>query len=248
MDSAINSFYRYSKFIRLLSERLNKNECDALKYRLSIAAANVIHNEGYEPQYSREKFNFLLENLLNIQFYRDRVPVYGLAYKGHPDFLTKDVLNNLIEESESYKLQSIRNLDQNIYQVETNDNVTYAEKLASSMELHKLVNRYAGKSQQSFVTSYLYYNQKGDCSRPHVDNAFTGITVMIGLKQISSNLKKVKLSSSFLYWPNKPRFEYQLEPGEISIFFGACVLHGRTILDDGEVTQLLLLSFRPQEG
>lgn len=233
--------------IRSFARQLNDNEIDALKYRISLEAAKIISDEGVIDQKNTARFNLLLESLVEIHSYKDRIPEYGLAYKGRPNFMSERFLDKLLLESEQFQPNSYKNLDQYIYQVETPKGNTYAEKLATSEELYQLVTKYAGASLQSFVTNYLYYNKKGQHSRPHVDNAFTSITAMVGLKQTSKVGNKCNLSSSFIYWPNKPRFNYQLKPGEIAIFFGAAVLHGRTKIGESEETSSLLISFRPSE-
>lgn len=69
---------------------------------------------------------------------------------------------------------------------------------------------------------------------------------MIGLKQLNS-IECNELSYSYIYWPNKARLEYQLKPGEISVFFGASVLHERTFIKKGGSTSSLLISYRPVE-
>ncbi len=235
-----------NELIHSLLSQLNENEVDALKYRLSIEAVKLLSDDNI-GNVQTARFNQLLTNLVSIHHYRDRIPKYGLVYKGRPDFMTDNLVEKLLQESMQFKADSRKNLDQYIYQVETDNNSTYAEQLAGSEQLHQLVNKYAGPSLPSFVTNYLYYNQKDQWSRPHVDNAFTSITVMVGLKQSSKSGSHHQLSSSFIYWPNKPKFSYQLQPGEMAIFFGAAVLHGRTKLGEDEDTLSLLMSFRPDE-
>ena len=116
---------------------------------------------------------------------------------------------------------------------------------AASEPLLQFVNRCAGPSLRSYVTSYIYYDKLGQRSKPHVDNAFIGITVMVGLRQQNKQDANKILSSSIIFWPESSRLEYRLKPGEISVFFGACVLHGRTYIAPGESVQSLLMSFRP---
>ena len=236
--------------IEKFSKNLTDSERDSLKYRLSLSAIEELKNiNGNNFQFDdnhQSKLNAILSSLVRIQPYRNRVPEFGIAYRGRPDFITDDMLEKLIIESEYFRSVARPNLDQYIYQVETPNNSTISETLAESKELHDFVCKYAGPVLKSYVTSYLYYNIKGQCSRPHIDNAFTSITVMLGLKQDIKSGYSPKLSSSFIYWPGKRPLEYRLLPGEVSIFFGACALHGRTTLEDGESTSLLLMSFRPE--
>jgi len=238
------------KLLELFSETLTDNERDNLKYRLSLCAIKELEKSNYsKTQYNihtKLRVNNILSSLISIQPYRDRIPEYGMVYRGRPEFISDETLNELIMESERFRPYARLNNKQYLYQVETPNNVSFSEVLSESKELHELVCKYAGPVLNSYITSYIYYDKKGHCSRAHVDNAFTSITVMLGLKQQLKPGYRQKLSSSFIYWPNKKPLEYRLFPGEISIFFGACVLHGRSRLDEGEATSSLLMSFRPQ--
>lgn len=239
-----------SDLVEKFSLSLSENERDNLKYKLSLLAKDELNKVDTINKYSLHlenmKLNTLLECLIKIQPYKNRIGDYGIAFKGRPKFITDELLNNLLNESEEFRKTATPNFDQYISQVETVDNSTICEKLASSQELFDFVSFHAGPVTPSFITSYLYYFKKDQESKVHVDNAFTSVTVMIGLKQVNELDNKIKLSSSFVYWPNKVPLYYQLQPGEVSIFFGASVLHGRTKLDEGEITNSLLISFRPK--
>jgi hypothetical protein len=118
--------------------------------------------------------------------------------------------------------------------------------LANSEDLLELVEKYSGKVLPSFMTSFVYYDEEGRSSPPHVDNAFTAITVMLMLKHEVPTYV-IQKSRSVVYWSNKERFDYVLDEGEISIFFGVSALHGRTPVSHGEKVYSILFSFRPKE-
>ena len=226
-------------------EGLSLDEIDALKYQLSLAAVETLENrfEINQSESVRRSFFNILRNIHLIQPFRDRVPPYGIAYRGHPDFLTNDLLKKLQDESSIFRPYAVKNFGQFIYQLDTPDSSTVGEKLEGSQELLKFVTQHAGPCLPSYISSYIYYDIEGECSAPHVDNAFTGITVMIGLRHESEIYNKS--SASVSYWPDFPRLDYQLKPGEISIFYGVSVLHGRTPVLAGELVHSMLLSFRP---
>jgi hypothetical protein len=182
--------------------------------------------------------------LLRIQPFSVRVPSYGIAYRGRPDFITDSLLAALRAEALSLRAEARLNFNQFISRVDTPDNSTVCEQLAASDDLYQLVSQYAGPCYKSYVTSYIYYDASGHCSRPHVDNAFTGITAMMGLRNDHFN-GAIQTSASIVYWPDKSPMTYRLQPGELIIFFGVCSLHGRTPVADGEIIHSLLMSFRP---
>jgi len=229
-----------------LANRLNPDELDALKYRLSIAAISEMENtfDCSLDAVKIERFNSVLHCLATIQPFAHRVQDYGIAYIGRPSFISDEVLLSLQDEAVRFRSNARVNGKQFISPVDTPNCCTECEKLEASSELHDFVTSVAGPCLQSYVSNYLYYDTKGQCSEPHVDNAFTAITVMLCLRHDSA--ESVKSSSSVSYWPDKPRLSYNLNPGELSIFFGTCALHGRTPVRDGEIVNSLLISFRPK--
>lgn len=224
---------------------LDPGEVDNLKYRLSIAATSKFSTRFELPTdaHGVQGVSSTLRTLLSIQPYGHRVPPYGIAYHGRPDFLDSALLARLQSEAASMRLSARLNLEQLITRVETPQNDSEAERLANSEVLLELVRDHAGPCRPSYVTSYLYYEANGHCSRPHVDNAFTAVTAMVGLQHERPRLEAG--SFSVFYWPDRPPLAVRLQPGEMLIFFGACVLHGRTPVEPGEKVHSLLLSFKP---
>ncbi|MFC5473120.1 hypothetical protein [Paraherbaspirillum soli] len=229
------------------AEQLSPNERDALKFQLSVASANELENDfeiSHSPE-KRSRFSEFLRCTLAIQPFRERVPKYGIVYRGRPDFMTDDLVQQLRAEALSFRPQAKENYEQFIVTVDTPDDSTVCEKLAASDDLYRLVTQHAGPCQHSYISSYIYYEVAGQCSKPHVDNAFTSVTVMIGLRNDQLD-PAAPSSTSIVYWPDSPPMEYRLEPGELAIFFGVCVLHGRSPISAGETVHSLLLSFQPR--
>jgi hypothetical protein len=229
---------------------LQLEERDALKYTLALVAAGKLVNTFDIPVQSRnlESFSRSLRHLANLQPFSDRVPPFGLVYIGRPDFMTDDLVQALREEAALYRSRArpIAAGDplQFLYQSDTHAGELLSEQLAESKQVKDLVETHTGAVDRSYVTSYIYYDQPGHCSKPHIDNYFTSVTAMVGLRHDS--ISGVLSSSSVIYWPDRPRLNYQLRPGEVAIFFGVSVLHGRTPVVAGETVHSLLLSFRPK--
>ncbi len=232
------------------SHSLNENELDNLKYKLFLLVMSEISNqkENIDDIFNAENSNVnpILKSLVKIQPYSNRIKEYGLAYKGRPSFMTDELVNALIKESDNFRSQSRPNFNQHIYQVETPNESTLSETFANSKDLLDLVTKSAGSVIPSFITSYIYYFNEGDDSKPHVDNAFTSVTVMVGLRHDYPEELRDDTSYSFIYWANRKPFYYRLLPGEMAIFFGSSVIHGRTPLKKRESINSLLVSFRPQ--
>lgn len=232
----------FDRNFRSFVETLSLEEIDALKYQLSITAVELLNNFGLpDDLIKQEIFNSTIKKIASIQPYRDKIKKYGIVYRGKPSFLTDDLLSKLQSEAVSFRQQAKPNYEQWISPVDTEDNATFAEKLEGSSKLLDFVCEFAGKCIPSYISNYIYYDVEGQNSEPHVDNAFTAVTVMIGLKHEGINKK----SSSIIYWPDAEPLEYQLRPGEMTIFFGTTMVHGRTPISKGEEVHSLLLSFRP---
>lgn len=242
-DTVIDLSERLQRF----SQQLSPNERDALKYRLSLASIKEMEKDfeiSQNPD-KRQRFFGFLQHLLAIQPFFGRVPMYGIAYRGRPDFMTDQLVEDLRAEALRFRPYARLNFEQFIATIDTPDDSTVSERLAASEDLYRLVTQHAGSCLRSYITSYIYYEVAGQCSKPHVDNAFTSITAMIGLRNDHEDLTS-PLSSSVIYWPDSPPMEYRLKPGELVIFFGVCTLHGRYPISSGETIHSLLVSFRPE--
>jgi hypothetical protein len=241
LDQAIDS-----SVISFVS-KLSPDERDVFKHQLSLASTRELEN-GFEVSRDPEKrtrFSRYLRQITAIQPFRERVPEFGIVYRGRPNFMTDSLVQDLRNESIRFRPHARMNLKQLIFQVDTPKEDTVSECLAESDELHRFVAQHAGPCFQSFITSYIYYDFAGQCSEPHVDNAFTSITAMVGLRNDHAD-PAAPTSSSIVYWPDRAPMEFGLEPGEMAIFFGVCVLHGRTPIGTGDSVHSLLLSFRPK--
>jgi hypothetical protein len=226
------------------ARQLEPGERDDLKFRLALESADELEND-FDVSHSdsrKERFFELLRTIAVIQPFHDRIPAYGIAYRGRPEFMTDALLDGLRDEAVALRAKARLNFEQYITRIETPDDSTVCEKLAASDELLRFVTEHAGPCLRSYVTSYIYYDAPGLCSKPHVDNAFTSVTVMIGLRH---DYTSVPSSASVVYWADRPRLDYRLKPGELALFFGVSALHGRTPVVEGETVHSLLLSFRP---
>lgn len=233
-----------------LPNNLATPERDQLKYLLAQVAASKLSGDGFElPVTDGERFAFdnAITMMRSLQPFVSRVPRYGLVYNSRPTFMTDDLVDSLKKEAASFRpvARTLRHDDDSQFLYQSDDPSAanlLSEKLAESSEVLELVRSVAGSVSCSYVTNYIYYDRVGQCSRPHVDNHFTTITAMIGLEHSSEGSKR---SASVAYWNSSPRLDYQLAPGEISVFFGTCALHGRTPVVHGERVISLLLSFVP---
>lgn len=235
-----------NQLVRFANE-LDFAERDALKFSISVAAVKELENDFAisEDLEKRARFSKFLHYLLLIQPFRARVPEYGLAYLGRPPFMTQALLKALQNEAVNLRPQARVNFEQYIVTVDTPNDASLCEQLANSEEMHNLMSLYAGPCTPSFISSYIYYEHAGQRSSPHVDNAFTSLTAMIGIRHEYPGAIE-QSSASVVYWPNKPPLEYRLRPGEIAIFFGVCAVHGRYPVQNGETVHSLLLSFQPK--
>ncbi|MCH5716677.1 hypothetical protein [Niabella hibiscisoli] len=186
-----------------IADQLNDDERDVFKYKISkLCVEQLVNNFDIDSNPTEvERLNTALECLSIIHPYSHRIPEYGLAYKGRPDFMTDELLSKLQQEATKFREEAVINLEQFITCAETLDKSSVAETLEDMQELNDLVEKHAGKCLPSFISNYIYYDEIGHCSKPHVDNGFTAVTVMIALKH-ESNCNNLS-SSSVAYWPKK---------------------------------------------
>lgn len=232
-----------------LAAGLTPNERDALKFRIAVLACAELDDDfalAIDPT-RRERFSQLLSYLPAIQPFGARIPPYGLAYRGRPGFLTDALLAALREEAAQYRPRARENYGQFLHTVDTDGGDSVCETLAASTELAELVRRHAGPCRHSQITSYIYYEQAGQCSKPHVDNAFTAVTAMVGLRHDCA-AEVERASASVIYWPGLAPFDYRLAPGELALFFGIGALHGRYPVAAAETVHSLLMSFVPEDA
>jgi len=225
---------------------LSEAERDQLKFAFSkVAVESLDGTFDYPAEPARRTALDKSLNLLRlIQPYSDRLPGDGAAYFGRPAFMTDEILDALSRESVAMRPLASRLFDQMIVRVDNPTDTALCERFASSEDLFGLVTEHAGACSRSFVTSYIYYDVAGDCSQPHVDNAFTALTAMVSLKT-PPGFRPPRSSATRLYFPGGKAVDYHLEPGQILLFPGCCILHGRTPVSEGEAVSSLLTSFRP---
>lgn len=231
--------------VREFAARLTPGERDALKFRFGAASAARL-DDDFDISLDaarRQQFFHLLRCTLATQAFCQGVPPYGIAYRGRPALMTAALLHDLRDEACRFRSLARENYEQFIATIDTPAEDTLCERLAGSAPLLRLVCSHAGPCIPSFISSYIYYDAAGQCSKPHVDNAFTAVTVMIGLRHDWQG--GAPASASVAYWPGLPALPYRLAPGELAVFFGSGVLHGRTPVAAGETVHSLLLSFRP---
>ena len=237
---------KLSNKLAQFANELDYSERDALKFSLSVAAVGELENDFAvsENAEKRARFSKFLRYLLLIQPFRARIPDYGIVYLGRPPFMTQALVKALQTEATTLRPQARVNFEQYIVTVDTPNDANLCEQLANSEEMYNLMSQYAGPCRPSFISSYIYYEHAGQRSSPHVDNAFTSLTAMIGIRHEYAGAIE-RSSASVVYWADKPPLEYRLGPGEIAIFFGVCALHGRYPVQNGETVHSLLLSFQP---
>jgi len=230
-----------------LAAELTPNERDALKFRIAVLASAELDDDfalAIDPT-RRARFSQLLSYLPAIQPFGARIPPYGLVYRGRPGFITDALLDALRAEAAHFRPRARENYGQFLHTVDTDGGDSVCETLAASTELADLVRRHAGPCRHSQITSYIYYEQAGQCSKPHVDNAFTAVTAMVGLRH-DYPAEVERASASVIYWPGLAPLDYRLAPGELALFFGISALHGRYPVAAAETVESLLMSFVPE--
>ncbi len=163
----------------------------------------------------------------------------GIVYRGRPDFVTDELIAALLAEAREQVRP--RAIWQRGHMLGVGGPL--GDQIATGEALHALVERHAGPVDATGVASYLFYEEEGAGIPAHIDSDVFSINVNLILHREHTG---VQTSRFFLFHTDgRTREEMLLEPGEMVITFGDSVLHGRTLLSEGEVINNYTVGFQP---
>lgn len=163
----------------------------------------------------------------------------GLVKRERPDFMTDELLNSLIKESEANKENRVR---------PGLHFLAPAGPIGESFSLSDTLTNYVADALGKEVIpngigSYLFYELPGDGIPAHVDSDVFSINCIIGLThETEENVDKQ--SALVVYSNDGEPTSIILEPGELVLLLAGGSVHAREPVVEGEKVSILTIGFR----
>ena len=224
-----------SEFIRCLSPE----ERQVMKSLLSDQIVDFFDSSNsllVNESMTVERFHLLAEMLKHITPHSDTIPVNGIAYYGHPAWITAELLTNLQEEACQRRDQPLDRVDHFL-----GCGGSIADALSVSSEVLEFVTEHVGLVSPTGIASYLYYDRAGLGIRPHVDTEVFSVNLMLMLRHECK--EGLEPSATVVFPAHSEPERYHLQVGEVMIMHGSSVIHTRSIVQHGENIHLLTIGF-----
>lgn len=226
---------KFSDFLKTLSA----DEKSLLKSRISGQIPHFFNDQNqlaFSKTYTQAKFDQMAIALYNIAHSHRTIPYNGIAYRGKPEWVTDELLNNLQQEAIKRRHEPLDRVDHFL-----GCGGKFADELSTHPDVLSFVSAHAGAVEPTGIASYLYYDSPGLGIRPHVDTDVFSINLMLMLKhQPPAN----QIPSATLVFPAGEEMEsYRLEVGEVMLMYGGSVVHARSIIGEEENIHLLTIGF-----
>jgi hypothetical protein len=220
-----------------LAESLTPAERACLKVLLANAVADSIDDELLVQETVRAKaYKTCVASISRLQPHRNLIPDNGIVFRGTPNFLTKEWLVKLQEESGLSRNAAIRFHDHLVV-----TDAPLAREFAFLPELKQLLSSAIGAVEPTGKANYIYYDQAGFGIEPHIDNEDFSLNVILMLKHEFSSLRSALVLYPFERLPEK----IFLEPGELIVFFADSIIHARERMSRDEQVNIAAFGFIP---
>ena len=104
----------------------------------------------------------------------------------------------------------------------------------------QLLERACGQELGDPVTHYNYYERESHRAYPHIDVPESHLNTVLMLQHDAIGPKQ----SQFVVYPyQEDPISFDLEPGELVLFWGGATVHERTPLVSGESIQVLSIGY-----
>lgn len=212
----------------------------ALKNLLGIAASGL-PNDGSLPTEMSElqAFQGVQRCLYDLRKpTRPKLRPDGILWRGRPDFLSDQMLAELIAEVEEWRPRAeIQKWGQYI-----SPGGEHVAAFASSPALLEMMRELVGEVKERSFPSCLYYDEGGAHIKPHVDTDNFCVNVNLMLRHC---FKDQRSSTLVIYPYNSEPLHVELEVGEMLILYADCVVHTRTPISEGEIIRNITFGYQP---
>src|SRR5262249_31009002 len=118
-----------------------------------------------------------------------------------------------------------------------------AMQLTTSVPLIDLVKTHAGNCESTGRAAYVYYDSPGHGVYSHVDYSSYALTALF---MVRHDRRHAPQSRHFHLLADGRTECVDLQPGEVLLFYGGSVVHGRTPVAREEAVVVLTAGFRPR--
>lgn len=218
----------------------NAAEREGVRTLLGTAASGLARGSGELPPPDVSDpgvFSVVVEALRLLQHHHRRLPPGGIAWRGRPEFLTQVVLDELRAEAAGARGDAIPLARRSLARAGQ-----AATRLSTSAPLVALVNSVVGACEPTGRAAYVYYDSPGHGVYPHVDYSAYALTALF---LVTHDHRGAPQSRHFHFHPDGRVECPDLHPGEVLLFSGGSVVHGRTPVARDEAVVVLTTGFRP---
>ena len=232
---AIDLPEKFRRFNRTLTAEEKTN----FKFLLGLAAAGLAPGCS-KPQggLNAVAFDTVSDTLARVQPYSGRISRNGVAYHGRPEIMTDELLTALQSEARALRPPSATRSDADFL----GGKAPVASELAASSKLSSFVREHAGPVEPTGIANYIYYDEPGQRTEPHVDTDLFALNALVMLEHEYVTEPQAAL---VLFPPYSEPERFELAPGEVIIMFAASSVHGREHIQRGERISIVTFGFRP---
>jgi hypothetical protein len=225
---------------RLAALALNEAEREGVKILLGTAASSLARGLGELPPphvSASQVFSIVMEALRLLQPHYERIPSSGMVWRGRPAFFTKAMLEELQADAAQSQGRAIQLKWRSLARAGR-----VGTQITTSVPLIDLVKTHAGNCESTGRVAYVYYDSPGHGVYPHVDYSSYALTALFMVRHDHRHAPQ----SRHLHFLADGRTEcVDLQPGEMLLFYGGSVVHGRTPVAREEAVVVLTAGFRP---
>jgi hypothetical protein len=225
---------------KLAAFAMNEAEREGVRILLGMAASTLARGSGKLPPphvAAPQVFSILMETLLLLQPHHERIPVNGIVWQGRPAFFKQDRLEELQTDAAEARGRAIQLKWRALARAGR-----VATQLAMSLPLIDLVKTHAGNCESTGRAAYGYYDSPGQGVYPHVDSSSYALTALFMVKH---DYRDAPQSYHWHFLADGRLKRVGLQPGEMLLFYGGSVVHGRTPVAREEAVVVLTAGFRP---
>ena len=229
----------FSEKLRGFNGTLTAEEKANFKFLLGFAAAGLAPGCA-KPQggLNAVVFDTVSDTLAHLEPYSGRISRNGVAYRGRPEIMTDELLTALQTEARAFRPPSATRSDA----VFLGCGAPVASELAVSSKLCSFVREHAEPVEPTGIANFIYYDEPGQRTDPHVDTDLFALNVLVMLEHEYVNEPQAAL---VLFPPHSDPERFELVPGEVIVMFAASIVHGREHIQPGERISIVTFGFQP---
>jgi hypothetical protein len=205
---------------------------------LGLAASNLVRGSGKLSVRTDAlvAYTVAMDGLRLLQPHHERIPLDGKVWCGSPTFFTGHTLGELQADAAEARQRAVELKWRSLAHAGR-----AATQLARSQPLLDLVQTHVGRCAPTGRAAYVYFDAPGQGLYPHVDTSKYALTALFAVRHDYGGAPR---STHLHYRADGSAERVDLKPGELLLFFGGSVVHGRTPVAQDEAVAVLTIGFR----